>query len=144
MASVEHSVVINSSPENIDAFTMNPSQLHEWYVGVQEAQPDANYPKVGGAMQVVYKAAGVTFHLTFTVVEYEYLKGVAYKIDGMMTGLSRFTLTPEKGGTRVVGKFDYEVPGGSLGKVLDKLVVEKMNSENLDKSLKNLKQIMES
>jgi len=35
------------------------------------------------------------------------------------------------------------MPGAALGKVLDKLVVERMNAKNLEKSLSNLKSLVE-
>lgn len=36
------------------------------------------------------------------------------------------------------------MPGGGLGQALNRLVVEKMNTENLEKSLSNLKALVES
>jgi hypothetical protein len=35
------------------------------------------------------------------------------------------------------------VPGGGLGKIADKLVIERMNADNLEKSLANMKAILE-
>jgi hypothetical protein len=35
------------------------------------------------------------------------------------------------------------MPGGGLGKIADKLVVERMNTSNLEKSLENLKAYFE-
>jgi hypothetical protein len=35
------------------------------------------------------------------------------------------------------------MPGGGLGKIADKFVVERMNISNLEKSLENLKTLVE-
>jgi hypothetical protein len=35
------------------------------------------------------------------------------------------------------------MPGGGLGQAVNKLMVEKMNAENLEKSLENLKTLVE-
>jgi hypothetical protein len=34
------------------------------------------------------------------------------------------------------------MPGGALGKIVDKLVVERMNARNLEASLENLKALV--
>jgi hypothetical protein len=39
---------------------------------------------------------------------------------------------------------DYEASGGGLGAIADKLVLERMNSSQLEESLKNLKQLAEN
>ena len=51
---------------------------------------------------------------------------------------------PEGQGTRVTMRFEYEMPGGGVGKLFDRLVVERMNAQNLERSLENLKRLLES
>ena len=69
---------------------------------------------------------------------------LSLKLDGMITGTSRWVYTPEGNGTtRVTCLFEYEMPGGGLGQALNKLVVERMNNDNVEKSLNNLKTILE-
>lgn len=143
MAVVERSLVIHASPEDIDAFTADAARLPEWYPGIESAQPDDVYPNVGGQAQIVYRAAGVNFNMTNVITEYHRGHVLAFRMDGMISGNSRYTLTPEGGGTRVTARFEYEIPGGGLGKVIDKLVVERMNTQNLEESLNNLKRILE-
>jgi uncharacterized membrane protein len=143
MTTMEHEVIINSTMETVDAVATDVTHWPEWYPGIERAVPDANYPQVGSVVDVKYKAAGVSFNLTFTVSDYDYLNTIAFDITGMMTGNTRFTISQVGNGVRVVGHFDYEVPGGGLGKIADKLVVERMNNQNLENSLKNLKRVIE-
>ncbi len=38
---------------------------------------------------------------------------------------------------------DYTVPGSVLGKIADKLVIERRNAEDMEKTLQNLKKLCE-
>jgi uncharacterized membrane protein len=143
MAKVERSILINASPEVLDGITMDGKRLTEWYTGVQKAEPDDKYPEPGGKIVLSYKSAGITFDLTQTVLEWVPGQSAKYKMEGMITGTNHWTYVPEGDGMRVTSTFEYEMPGGALGKVADKLVVEKMNAENLEKSLENLKKLAE-
>lgn len=144
MTILERSVVIQATPETIDAFTADARRWPEWYPGVEQVEPDGQFPQVGGQAKVVYKAVGTHFHITFTSVEYDFGHSLAYRLEGMITGLMRYTLAPEGGATRVTGVYDYQVPGGGLGKVFDKLVLERMNADNLEKALANMKAMIEA
>jgi uncharacterized membrane protein len=144
MARVERSIFINAPIEDIDAIALDGSRLPEWYEGVEETRPDATYPEVGGELVLVYKAAGLSFNITLTVLELVRGEHITYRMEGMMTGTQHWTHTPEDGGTRTAAVIEYEMPGGGLGKLADKLVVERMNASNLEKSLENLKALVES
>ena len=140
MTRVEHQVTIRATPDQIDAFALVPTTWPDWYVGVQDAVVQGAYPNVGGVVKVAYMSAGAKFDINFTVTEFVKGQVIAYQLDGMIKGISRFTNTPQADGTILVtGTFDYELPGGGLGAIVDKLLVEKMNSDNLHSSLTNLK-----
>lgn len=143
MASLERSVFINASPEEIDDVSLDAARWPEWYPGVVEAVPDRVFPELGGVVEVVYKAAGTTFNLTFTVTEYDPRHSIAYELEGMITGISRYHYAPEGDGTWLTSNYDYSLPGGVLGKIADKMGVERMNAKNLENSLENLKSLIE-
>jgi uncharacterized membrane protein len=143
MTTVERSIVINASADAINAVTLDGSRLPDWYVGIDAATPDDVYPEPGGKVETTYKAAGMSFNLTMTATELVRGEYGAFKLDGMITGMNRWTYTPEGDGTRVTAVFEYEMPGGALGALANKLVVEKMNIQNLEKSLANLKALVE-
>ncbi len=144
MARVERSIVVNASPDEIEAnTTLNPGDWNTWFVGIEESVPDGNYPNIGAKVKVTYKSAGLTFNLTQTLVEFNPGEITAFEMDGMIKGTQVWTVEPANGGTRVNVVFDYQMPGGGLGKIADKLVVERMNTKNLEESLENLKQMLE-
>jgi len=143
MTTLERSIVINAAPEDIDKISTDPNRLPEWYAGIQEAKPDGTYPQVGGTVESVYKAVGISFKIKMTSEEYVQGQRMQSRMDGMISGINRWTYQPEGDGTRLTAIFEYEMPGGGLGQAVNKLMVEKMNAENLEKSLKNLKALVE-
>ncbi len=144
MATVERSILINALTDTIDAVALDGSRLSEWYVGVEQATPDDLYPEVGGRVSLVYKAAAVTFNLTLTVQELARGHHISYQMSGMMVGTQEWSHMPEGGQTRLTARVEYDMPGGALGKIADKLVVERMNARNLEESLENLKALVEA
>jgi uncharacterized membrane protein len=143
MTKIERSILIKATPEEIEAIHNDIDRLTEWYAGVEKAVSDGIYPNVGGKVRLIYKAAGMTFEMTNTCLEFEYARVGRYKMEGMITGKYAEILEPVEGGTRFTMKFDYQMPGGGLGKIVDRLLVEKMNAKNLEDSLKNLKVLVE-
>ncbi len=142
---VERSVIIRANPEQINAVALDGSRLSEWYEGIQASTPDSMYPQLGGAVDVTYKAAGINFNLKMKTIEY--VDGVSFglELDGMIKGRTRWELAPRgEGRTKLNCTFQYEMPGGGIGQAVNKMVVEKMNVENLDKSLNKLKVLVES
>ncbi|MCI0396020.1 MAG: SRPBCC family protein [Chloroflexi bacterium] len=140
---VERSIIINAMPDKIDAITLDGSRLPEWYTGIEAATVDNLYPEPGGAVDIIYKAAGVTFKMTMTSLRLARRQSLLLRLEGMIVGKSRWIYTPEGDATRVTSRFEYEMPGGDVGKALNKLVLERVNAENLEKSLNSLKALVE-
>jgi uncharacterized membrane protein len=143
MTELERSIVINGTAADIDAITSDGDRLPEWYASITKATSDSVFPEPGGKVEMAYKSAGITFDMSQTSLEYESGKGGKYKMEGMLTGIYEAIIEPLDEGTRFTLKFDYEMPGGGVGKVVDKLVVERMNTKNLEDSLKNIKALVE-
>jgi carbon monoxide dehydrogenase subunit G len=143
MTTLERSIVINATSEAINAIATDPSRLPEWYAGIQEVKSDGKYPQVGGAVEAVYKAVGINFKIKMTSEEYVPGQSMRISMEGMITGSNRWVYQPEGEGTRLTATFEYEMPGGGVGQAVNKLVVERMNAENLGKSLENLKAVVE-
>ena len=145
MARIERSVVIERDWQQVDAVALDSERFAEWYAGVEESQGDGVFPQVGGTVKLAYKAAGMTFDLSFSVLEYEVGKTILFQITGpMVKGTSRWTHTSIAEGTRVTSVFDNETEGGGLGAIADRLLLERMNTSQMEKSLESLKNLVES
>ena len=144
MAKVERSIVINGTAAEIEAITNDVDRMPEWFAGITKATSDGVFPETGGKVEMEYKSAGITFKMSQTSLEYEYGKGGKYKLEGMISGAYEEILEAVDEGTRFTLRFDYEMPGGGVGVLVDKLVVEKMNAKNLEDSLVNVMALVES
>lgn len=144
MARIEKSIEINAPWEKVDAIANDGNITPEWYEGVEATTVDDIYPAVGGVSEQVYKASGMTFNIKMVSTSYEKGSHLHLSMEGMITGKQEWTITPQGDSTTLSVVFDYEVPGGGLGKIADKLIVERQNTANLEKSLQNLKNLVEN
>ena len=144
MAQVERSIVIEGTAADIEAIATDIDRMPEWFAGIEKATSDGIFPEVGGTVVMTYKAAGITFDVSQTSLEYEPGKHGKYKLEGMITGSYEESWEAQEGGTSWTLRFDYEMPGGGVGKVVDRLFMEKMNAKNLEDSLKNMKALVEA
>jgi hypothetical protein len=143
MTTLERSIYINGTTDEIDAITLDPWRLPDWYAGIERVDPDEVFPEPGGCVHMVYKSGGATLNIQMSVLELERGNHALYQMEGMMTGSTTWVHAPEGDGTRLTAVFEYELPGGGLGKAIDKLLVERMNAKNLEESLENLKALVE-
>lgn len=142
---VERSVIIRANPQQINAVALDGRRLPEWFTGIEQSAPDPVYPQMGGKVDVIYKAAGINFNLTMKTIEYVEGHRFGLEMEGMIKGRTHWELAPRgENRTKLVCTFEYEMPGGGLGQVVNKMVVEKMNIENLEKSLDKLKVLVEA
>lgn len=144
MARIERSIVINRPWNAVDAIALDGSRIPEWFAGVESAQPDSSYPNVGGSVKLAYKAGPMSFNLTQTVMEYVPGDYILFRIDSpMVKGTSKWSHAPQPGGTKLTNVLEYETIGGGLGAIADKILLERMNAEQMEKSLAKLKQMVE-
>ena len=61
----------------------------------------------------------------------------------LMDSVVTFLLEPVDVGTKIIYRVDYKVPGGIFGKALAKLFFQRMGEKEFQRSLENLKGILE-
>lgn len=145
MTTIKKSILINAPVEQVEALLNDPQRLPEWYPGVTAVDPSPGYPvEVGSTCQITYRASGMTMESKFSTIESLPQSKRTFQMEGMITGTNRWDLTQEGAVTKVTVTIDYEMAGGGLGKIADKLVVERMNDKNAAASLENLKSMVES
>jgi len=144
MAVIEVSKVINNSAAEIYDFVENhPERLSEWFEGIRHVNADENFPEVGSQMHFDYHAMGIDMKTVSTVLEHNPGVKFSAQMDGVASGVQTWTFEEGDSGTLVTIHFDYDMAGGGLGKIADKLMVERQNTKNFEQSLENLKSIME-
>jgi coenzyme Q-binding protein COQ10 len=139
MTIVQRSITVNAAPETIEAYSRYAESWPDWFPGVVNVAVGDSYPEVGSAAQVDFQAAGITFELTFIVQDYVPGVRVEYEIQGMANGRASFDLAAEGGEQWVAAEIEYELPGGVLGQIADRAVVERRVESALEEALMNLK-----
>ena len=139
MTTVQRSITVNAAPETIETYSRYAGSWPDWFPGVVGVNVDDTYPDVGSAAQVAFQAAGTTFELTLVVLDYVPGERVEYELQGMAHGHASFILADDGGGQRVDAQIEYELPGGVLGRIADRTVIEQRVDAALEEALYNLK-----
>ena len=144
MTTIQKSIVVDAPLEQVDAFLIDTQRLPEWYAGIVAVDPSPGYPvEVNSTCKITYKTGGVTLESKFTTIECTLQSHLTFQMEGMITGTNRWSISEEGNSTKVEVTIDYELAGGGLGKIADKLIVERMNDKNAATSLENLKSMVE-
>jgi carbon monoxide dehydrogenase subunit G len=143
MAVVQRSIKINASPAATMTLLSDASLWPDWYPGMTSIDIVAPFPAIGGQVTFGVKSAGLTMAVTETVVDFQPDKLHLFEMEGMLRGRARWEVTPEREGTRLTTTFDYELPGGVIGKMANALVVKRLNATSLEGGLQNFKELVE-
>jgi uncharacterized membrane protein len=143
MAIVQRDVHINAPPLETMGLLSEATRWPDWYPGMVQIDVSAPFPEKGGKVDFKVKSAGMSMSITETVLDYQPGELQLLQMEGMLSGLARWELTPEGNGTHVTTTFDYALPGGVFGKIADALVVKRMNTKSLEQGLHNFKDVVE-
>ena len=142
MATVQRTVQLPTSPPETMSLLSDASRWPDWYPGLTKIDIAAPFPQPGGTVAFDVKSAGMSNRLTETVLDYQPDKLLLMEMEGMLSGRARWEVTPDGDGTRVTTTFDYALPGGVVGKLLDALIVKRMNGKSLQTALENLQSLV--
>lgn len=125
IANVENHPAFISSLKSVDNITGDP----------KEAGTDWDWTYIMAGVEIKGKAETVNFE-SGKLYSYKTLSGL----------VSTFTYSVESGdgGTKLTIDVVYELPDNVLAKVLDKSVVERLNSEEAERAGETLQAILES
>jgi len=149
---IEKSIEINASPEKVWEM-LALDRWSEWQVvgGIGSLQiekgvkftskvntPEDKYRVGASARPTTYDK------LTFKVTESLKNEKITYLIEepGRNSAIT-LVLEPVEEGTKLTYATSYEMPWGIFGKFLEKLFAKRIGEGQLEKSLENLKSIME-
>lgn len=147
MGHTKDSIHIDAPVDKVWEFLDDPHNWPTFMTGL--SGPDKIIGDKGVGMQAEWTTllAGMHLHITSRVAELSrdpnggaHLRG---DLSGSTSGWQTWDLKPENGGTLVAMEEEYTVPGSLLGKVADRLVIEKMNARDVHHSVENLKLLME-
>jgi len=145
MAVIDKTVIVNVPIEQVHAFLNDIKQFPEWYAGIDEVHPEPGFPtEVGSTSKFTYSVLNTSMEGELTITKNVPLEERHIKMDGMITGHQKWTFTSEGGSTRVHMYSEYQMSAGLLGKIVDKLVVERLNDKYAEESLAAMKSRIET
>ena len=147
MAHLKKSIFVNAPVEEVYAFARDPKRWATWYIGLSEPKSQTGEGEAGTVIEHALLMAGVEFALKTTVLE-DHISSEGARWRGQGEGAfaaeQTWTYTPKDNGTEVTADVEYTVPGRALGKVADRLLIERMNANGLEQTLENLKLLCEA
>jgi uncharacterized protein YndB with AHSA1/START domain len=147
MSTVSATIDLDSPAENVWELIMDPSRFGDW-VSIHRRILDADEGPVREGFKVdqrlALRGAPFTVHWTLTACDAPHLgtwegKGPAGSYARVTNRLSR----NGNGGTRFQYENTFEAPGGAMGRLASRVLVGGMPKREADKSLKNLKRLLE-
>jgi hypothetical protein len=147
MAHLKESLFINVPVEHLDRIVRNPRQWSNFWVGMSE--PESIEGDGGPGTIVAFDLTMMGMHLKETertVEERHNPEGSTdwrWDFEGTSRGWMTCHHEPKDGGTEITTEFDYTLPGSVIGKVADRMIVEKIQSRDFHSSLENLKLLAE-
>jgi uncharacterized protein YndB with AHSA1/START domain len=144
MSRIEKSIFINAPPEQIWDTATDPNHWADWYEGLKEVKSIVGDGSAGTTSEMTFDMSGMKLQFKHTVLEWDRPRKWVGLTEGAIDSTSTWTYEPQEGGTLLKAVMDYTVPGSVLGKIADKLLIERRNAEDMEKTLENLKKLCES
>ncbi|MFQ3662885.1 MAG: SRPBCC family protein [Chloroflexaceae bacterium] len=147
MAHVRKSILIHAPVEKVFAFAGDPKNWAAYWVGLGEPEEQTGEGEVGTVVKHSYLMAGVRFPVTSRVLENATgPEGARWRgaIEGPLSGEQTWTYARREGDTEVTADIQYTVPGSVLGRIADRLIIERMQERSIAQTLENLKLLCEA
>lgn len=147
MTVFKKSIFINAPLEEVYKYTINPENWSQFYNGLSEAERIKGDGEVGTIVKTKYSMLGIHFPVKIEVTACEMTPEGA-KWSGDMTGNFPSEQTsiyvPKDNGTELTFEIDSSgTPENLFGKIIDKLVTDKMEENSAMHTLENIKAICE-
>lgn len=146
MAHITREIEIDRPPHDVFALLTDLDRLPEWATIVVGTRDVSELPlREGCTFRQTLRVLGRELESDWRVTELDPPRHVAYEAaaPGGGTLTMRQSVAPRVDGSRVALELDYELPGGWLGELLDRGVVEAQNEREADASLDRLKRLLE-
>ena len=147
MPRLEQELLIDAPPERVFALLSQPERTPEWSPSVVSVRRlDSGPLGVGSTTESVVKILGTSQRAKGRCVVFDPPRRLAIQSLTNLgaRSLSDTELVPEGSGTRLRAKLEYTVPGGGLGKLLNKLVAADQIRGEFEQGLRRFKAMAEA
>ncbi len=145
MARIEKSIGINATAEKIWPMVYW-DRVPEWMDAIKKAAYTSEYKdRLGATAHVMGDAGSIKAEWDAETTEWTENERFGWRtFAGSFTGFGSMTLTSIEAGTKATFLMDYDLPYSFLGKLVDKLRVQKAMEKSVDVGLKKLKDMLEA
>ncbi len=145
MTTIERRIEIQAPPNEVFKELIDLHRLDRWSTITESHDGPTTTLKTGDEFKQTIRVAGMKLPTEWRCVECDPPNLVAYQATAPGGGRlnMRQTVVPTGSASRVELTVDYDLPGGFLGDVLDRLYVERRNQREAEQSLQNLKDLVE-
>lgn len=149
MTVIERSVRIEEKPETVFRILTDLKLIPRWAVVAQDTyvRPEQLLTEAQQEFHWTIRVAGMDLETDWVVTEFDPPRAVSYSVKSGHEGrleMKQRVLDAGDGASRVELEVDYDLPYGFLGEALDKVVVEHRNQAVVERSLQNLKDLVEA
>lgn len=147
MARIERSINIDAAPADVFEVLTDLDLILHWATIVVANHDVPEKPlRARHRFRQTVSVAGIKLETDWEVLELERPNFVVYRVSVHGGGRldMRQTVTPTDGGCEVTIDADYDLPGGILGDLVNRVYVEQRNEREAEASLKNLKAFVEA
>jgi hypothetical protein len=141
---VDSSTVVNGRSDQVFPLLETPYALQKWVTFLRQVQR-AEGSGLGAQDLCQFRIGGMDFWAVAEVDVYEKSVRIGRtSVEGKMMMRSEFHLVPEGSNTRVRWAVSYRPPMGSLGSLLDVLIMRRAIRKGMTASLEGLRGLVES
>jgi uncharacterized membrane protein len=148
MAHLKEILFIDAPVDRVDSIVRDPRQMPNFWVGMSDPERIVGDGGPGTEVAFTQLMMGVHVHTTTKTIEerHDAQGGTHWRweFEGTTSGWLTCHHEPQGAGTQITSEMEYSVPGSVLGKVADRLVIERRQRRDFRHSLENLKMLAET
>lgn len=147
MVHVERSIVIDAPLGKVVVLAGDPHRWHTWFAGLSEPDQVTGDGNADTVVEHHYLLMGMRFPVTTRVLERTLTTAESQwhaTIEGPFDGKQHWSYVAKDDTTQVTARLDYTVPGSLLGKIANRLLIERIQERNIEQTLANLKLLCET
>ncbi len=145
MATINKSIFIKASTEEVFQYAIHWQQWEDWFVGVSEFRPTVEQA-FGEGSRFAYKTKmmGFTINVETEIIDFRKNEGWRGQATKGMPHQTQWQFEPVEGGTQFSYILTYDLPLGFLSNFVDNQVMKPQWEKIIEASLKNFKEWIES
>jgi coenzyme Q-binding protein COQ10 len=148
MAHLSTTMQINAPVEVLNAIVRDPHNWPKFQVGMGEPERVFGDGGPGTKVEFTQLMMGVKLRLVQRTIEERHDPDGStfwrWELEGTAPGWITCHHQPHGDGCQITTNFEYAVPGSVLGKVADRLLIERRERRDFESSLENLKLLAEA